>query len=56
MVGEDDGLKRLPAKVGDVNMNAWRLTNVWLRGIRCVDFPWVSDGDLENFAGRGRFG
>ena len=54
MVGEDDGLKRLSAKVGDVNMNAWQLTKVWLSGIGCVDYPWVSDGNLEDFAGRGR--
>ena len=56
MVSENNGLPRLPAKVGDVNVNSWRLTNVWLKGIRCVDFRWVSDGDLENFAGGGRCG
>ena len=56
MVSEKDGLQRLPAKVSNVNMNAWPLADVWLREIMCVDFPWVSDGDLENFAGRGRCG
>ena len=56
MVGEDDGLKRLPAKVGDVNINAWRSTNVWLKGIRCVDFRLVSDGDWKTVRAEGGVG